>query len=334
VRLVRQRHVRNLMYQRVWRECEKTARFDLSNRWAIMLEGVTLDQLRMLATIADAGSFTAAAKRLSRAQSAVSHAIASLEGQLGIALFDRSTKTPRLSQAGQAILEDAKVVIARADRLKARARGLASGLEAEITLAVSVVMPRATLIQALSAFRNAFPAISVRLFVEEVGGAPQLVGDGTADLGIVGAPSLVASPTDGIERIAIGFVDIVAVCSPVHPLGTKLGVLGEADLLDHRQLVPTSRAVPRYANRLVQDVWEIADLGVRCEMLRAGLGWGTAPLHMVSEDLGAGRLVQLDITARPDEAMRVPIYAIHRTNHAPGPAGRWLVEYLGQALNE
>lgn len=278
------------------------------------------------------GSFTAAAKRVQRAQSAVSHAIASLEAQLGVALFDRSTKIPNLTPEGQAILEDARVVIARADKLKARARGLASGLEAELTLAASVVAPRAALIATLTDFRVAFPAVSLRLFVEEVGGAPQLVGDGTADLGIVGAPSLRATPTDGVERIAIGFVDIVAVCAPDHPLAQKAGVLLESDLLDHRQLVPTSRALPRYPNRLTQDVWEIADLGVRCEMMRAGLGWGTAPVHMVGDDIAAGRLVQLDITARPDEAMRVPLYAIHRIDYPLGPARRWLVERLREAL--
>jgi DNA-binding transcriptional LysR family regulator len=297
-----------------------------------MLETVTLDQLRMLAAIAETGSFTAAARKVQRAQSAVSHAIAMLEAHLGVALFDRSGRIPVLTPEGQAILEDARVVLVRAERLKARARSMASGEEAELTVGASVVMPRAILIDILARLREAFPALSVRLFVEEVGGAPQLVADGTADLGIVGAPSLRASPADGTERIAIGFVDIVAVAAPDHPLAGIKRTLREADLLDHRQLVPTSRAVPRYPNRMVQDVWEIADLSVRCDMLRAGLGWGTAPLHMVAADIATGALVQLDITARPDEAMRVPLYAIHKTDHAPGPAGRHLIELIRQAL--
>jgi DNA-binding transcriptional LysR family regulator len=298
----------------------------------MMLEGVTLDQLRMLAAIADAGSFTAAGKHVARAQSAVSHAMASLEAQLGVALFDRSTKTPTITAEGTAILEDARVVIARTDRLKARARGMASGLEAKITLAVSVVAPRAGLIDTLTAFSSAFPVISLRLFIEEVGGVAQLVSNGIADLGVVGAPSLRATPTDGIERVALGFVDIMAVCAPDYALARRVGALSEADLLDHRQLVPTSRALPLYPNRMVQDVWEVADLGVRCDMIKAGLGWGTAPVHMVGEDVAVGRLVQLDITARPDEAMRVPLFAIHRTDDTPGPALRWLIDTMGQAF--
>jgi DNA-binding transcriptional LysR family regulator len=293
-----------------------------------MLDGVSLDQLRMLIAIADTGSFTAAAKRLQRAQSAVSHAIAGLETQLGLKLFDRSTKVPRLTAAGHAVIEDARVVIARVDKLKARARGLASGLEADLTLATSVVIPREALIATMTAFRDAFPTVSLRLFVEEVGGAPQLIADGTADLGFVGTPSLRATPADGIERVAIGFVDIVTVCAPTHPLAQHIGLVAETELLDHRQLVPTSRASPRYPNRMVQDVWEVADLGVRHDMLKAGLGWGTIPIYRVSGDLAAGTLVQIEIAARPDDAMRVPLFAIHQLTHPLGPAQLWLIDTM------
>jgi DNA-binding transcriptional LysR family regulator len=297
-----------------------------------MLEGISLDQLRMLITIADVGSFTAAAKQLQRAQSAVSHGIANLEDQLGLALFDRSTKMPKLTAAGQAVFGDARVVIARVDKLKARARGFSSGIDAEVTLATSVVIPRDALIATLAAFRDAFPTVALRLFVEEVGGAPQLVYEGVADLGFIGVPSLIATPTDGFERISIGFVDIVAVCAAHHPLAQRIGLISESELLDHRQLVPTSRALPRYPNRMAQDVWEVADLGVRHDMLKAGLGWGTAPLYWVNEDIVAGRLVQIEIAARPDDAMRVPLFAIHRLNHAPGPARLWLIQKIGEEM--
>ncbi len=55
-----------------------------------MLDALTLDQMRIFVTVAEAGSFRAAATRLARAQSAISHAIANLEVQLGLSLFDRS----------------------------------------------------------------------------------------------------------------------------------------------------------------------------------------------------------------------------------------------------
>lgn len=293
-----------------------------------MLETVTLDQLRMLVAIAEAGSFTAAAKRVNRAQSAVSHAMAMLEAHLGVDLFDRSARTPCMTLAGKAVLEDARVVLARTDRLKARAEGMASGLEAELTIAASSVVPQAAVVSLLVNLRSAFPDLSIRLFVEEIGGASQLVGDGTAELGIVGGPSLQANPTNGIEKVAIGSVEIVAIAAPNHPLARLERRVSEADLLDHRQLVPTSRVVPRYPNRVVQDVWEIADLPTRYAMLLEGVGWGTAPKHMADADIKSGKLVRIDVASRPNEAMLVPLFAIHRSNAAPGPAGRWCIAEL------
>ena len=59
-----------------------------------MLDALTLDQLRVFAAVADAGSFRAAARQLSRVQSAVSHAIANMESELGVSLFDRQGRRP------------------------------------------------------------------------------------------------------------------------------------------------------------------------------------------------------------------------------------------------
>lgn len=297
-----------------------------------MLDSVTLDQLRVLVAVADAGSFTAAAKRVRRAQSAVSHAIAGLEDQLGLKLFDRSTKRPRLTPLGQAVLADARTVLTRVDRMKARAQGLSAGLEPEITFAMSVVAPQFPIIDLLREFRLEFPSVCLRLFVEEVGGASELVAKGDAHLGLVGKVSLQSPIFERIESTAVGFVDIVAVAEPGHPLAAHTGLLTEAKLQDHRQLVPTSRALPRYPNRLVNDVWEVADLALRHEMLRQGLGWGTLPAHLAEPDIAAGRLARLDISARPDEVMRVPLFVIHRTVDEPGPARRWLIERLASAF--
>ena len=86
-----------------------------------MLNRVTIDQLHMLAAVAECGSFSAAARKLNRVQSAVSQSIQSLEDALEVKLFDRSHKLPRLTDAGEAILIDARRVIGGVDALRARA---------------------------------------------------------------------------------------------------------------------------------------------------------------------------------------------------------------------
>ena len=66
-----------------------------------MIDPLTLDQLRVLVSVAESGSFSAAARRLGRVQSAVSQSIQTMEATLGLALFDRSTRTPALTEAGR-----------------------------------------------------------------------------------------------------------------------------------------------------------------------------------------------------------------------------------------
>ena len=99
-----------------------------------MLDGLSLDQLRAFVAAVDEGSFSAAARRLGRAQSMVSDLIARLEAQLGLTLFDRSGRLPRLTAAGQAVLGDARDVLGQLHYMQARASGMATGLEAELSV--------------------------------------------------------------------------------------------------------------------------------------------------------------------------------------------------------
>jgi len=99
----------------------------------------TLDQIAVFQAVVESGSFTGAARRLGRAPSVVSYAITNLENQLGVILFARAgTARPKLTAAGQAILADSRALTIAVDGLLAKARGLTSGLEAEVALVVDV----------------------------------------------------------------------------------------------------------------------------------------------------------------------------------------------------
>src|SRR4051812_6910382 len=108
-----------------------------------MLDRLTLDQLRTLVAVAETGSFSAAGRKLTRVRSAVSQAVQALEAALGIPLFDRSGKTPVLTEAGRVILDDARALIGGAERLRARAQSIADDVEPELTLAVDAMFPNA-----------------------------------------------------------------------------------------------------------------------------------------------------------------------------------------------
>jgi hypothetical protein len=108
-----------------------------------MLDGVSLDQLRTFITAVDEGSFSAAARKLNRVQSAVSGWVSGLEDQFGVVLFDRSGRFPKLTPEGVLLLADARSLVSGVDTMKARAKLMASGLETELSVVVDVFFPTA-----------------------------------------------------------------------------------------------------------------------------------------------------------------------------------------------
>ena len=291
----------------------------------------TLDQLQIFLTIVEAGSFAGAARKLGRATSVISYAIANLEAQLGLALFDRaSTKKPQLTDAGRAVLSDARSISLGLGDLLAKARGLISGLEAEVALVVDVMLPTAKLVEVLDAFQAAFPTVSLRLYVEALGAVTQLMLNRTATVGITG-PALF--DTDILERRRIGSIKLVPVASPSHPLSQYRGRTPMTAARKHVQLVLTDRSeLTRKQDFGVVAVrtWRLADLGSKHALLLAGVGWGSMPDAMVRGDIAAGRLVELDIDTWSTTIY--PLQVIHRTDAPPGPAASWLIARFEEAL--
>ena len=149
-----------------------TLSISISDRSGLgMLDGVSLDQLRSFLAAVDEGSFSAAARKLRRAQSAVSELVSTLEDQIGVTLFDRSGRYPKLTPEGAVLLADARGIVAGVDFMKARAKGIAAGLEPELSVVVDVFLPLAAITEAAKEFREHFPGVPLRLFVEALGGA-------------------------------------------------------------------------------------------------------------------------------------------------------------------
>ena len=114
-----------------------------------MIGSLTLDQLRVLVAIADEGSFSAAGRKLDRAQSAISQAVATLEGIQGVLLFDRSGHRPVVTKAGRSLISQARVVLAGAARFEDMAAGMREGVEPELAVAIDPLAPTAPFIDSL-----------------------------------------------------------------------------------------------------------------------------------------------------------------------------------------
>ena len=286
----------------------------------------TFDQLRIFLTIVDTGGFAAAGRKLNRAVSVISYGIANLETQLGLTLFDREgTKKPQLTVAGRALLAEVRSISHGIDGLRAKVKGLLDGLEAEVNLAVDVMLPAERLGKVLRAFAKEFPTVQLRLHAEALGAITAMVLDRQAVIGLSGP---LFAGVEGIESMAAGSVPMVPVAAPDHPLGRMEAILPGAGR-DYTQLVLTDRS--RFTEGQDFSVsspktWRLADLGAKHALLREGIGWGNMPLPMIQPDLVAGTLVRL---AMPDHSGGTYRFAgIWRRDTPPGPAASWLLEQL------
>ncbi|MBZ5763280.1 LysR family transcriptional regulator [Rhizobium sp. VS19-DR104.2] len=295
-----------------------------------MLDGLSLDQLRTFVAAADEGSFSAAGRRLRRTQSAVSETIANLEAQLAVMLFDRTGRYPRLTAQGNALLVDARSVVSAVDGMKARAKGIAGGLEPELSAVIDVFFPISVIADVSHEFRREFPATPLRLYVEALGGAVQPLIDGRASFGLV-----VSLPTlpSGLVGEGLASVEFVMVAASTHPLAAYEGLIPRQDLARHVQLVLADRtdlSAGRECGVMSPLIWRLADLFAKHAFLISGLGWGGMPLHAVRKHIEEGRLVQLSIQDIPPGGLKLPMSAVYRVDAPPGPAGRWMIDRLKQ----
>ena len=296
-----------------------------------MLDRLTLDQLRALIAVAETGSFSAAARKLGRVQSAISQSVQSLEDTLGVELFDRDAKTPKLNETGRVLLQDAYGLVHGAEALRARAESIADNIEPELTLAVDSMFPNVVLMETLREFGKEFPNVSVTLFTEGLGAAEQRLRDGVARLGIY-SPLSTAQSND-LEWEPMTAIRMVPVVAAGHALAKEKAPLERHTLEQYVQLVLTDRTPLSQNLRggiVSLHIWRFADLNTRLEFLLAGFGWCNMPRHMIDEYIRAGRLKELELKDRAN--LELPLHVVYDRGRPPGKAGRWFIGDLRKRL--
>lgn len=297
-----------------------------------MLDALTLDQLRVLVAVADTGSFSAAARRLRRVQSAVSQSVAALENTLRLQLFDRSGRVPRPTEAGLALIEDARRVIEGAEALRARADAFVGGLEPSLTIAVDHFLPRGPGSRVLRELGARFPDLSLTIMNEGASVVERHLREGTADIAIF---PFEMSRADDLDAEFLVDIEMVPVAAAAHPLaGAGHRVLTRAELAPHVQLVLTDRGGSGTWTRgiLGRRLWRFAELNTRLAFLQAGFGWCFMPTHLVRPLLSSGDLRRLRIAG--GDPFRIQLHSVRLRGRAPGIAARWATERLREALAE
>lgn len=286
-----------------------------------------LQQIRLFVRVAEQRSFSAVAREQRKAQSAVSNAIALLEADLGVTLFERSSgRQPRLTAAGSALLEEAREVLRQCERLSGRAKALMRGQEASLRVAQDEAMPFQPVLDSLEALAERFPSVEVQLASAAQGEVARKLVERRADLGLLFHHEHMP---ESLERRALGSVEMVTVCAVGHPLA-RLDRVGSQQLAQHRQLLlsPQLSGYPG-GEQISPQVWRADSFYVMAELLMRGLGWAWLPRHVVQYPAYQNQMVELDSEWTPPALV---VELVWRRDEPLGPAAHWLAERFAEHL--
>ena len=175
-----------------------------------------------------------------------------------------------------------------------------------------------------------FPTVRLRLNIEGLGAVAACVLNGEAHLGIAGP---IVDEHAELERQVIGQIELIPVAAPDHPLALNDVKPGESR--EHLQLVLADRSTlteGREFGVLSPQSWRLGDLSAKHDLIKQGVGWGNMPTHLITNDLKAGRLIELDLPEKPGAGYALS--ASWRRDSKPGPAMSWLIDTMRQHLGE
>lgn len=285
-----------------------------------------LDQLQAFVTASDEGSFSAAARSLGKAQSAVSTAIINLEIDTGVELFDRSGRSPVLTESGKALLKYARSVLRGTDEFEAKATSISGGQEAKLGIAIEQGIFVHSLMNLFSDLGQRFPLLEVELFDPGPNEVAELLKSGHADIGIMIEQE---SYPKGFHFRGIGHSQQIPVCVYDHPLA-KVEQVSYSDLRQYRQIITHSLQAEKNENikeHKSPNVWIVESPYLALDLVVSGLGWSVLPWTVVSEKLADGELVRLHYAFQQSKILQ-GADLVWTEQRALGPGGQWLMSDL------
>ena len=292
-----------------------------------------LRHLRLVAAVAEAGGQTRAARRLNLTQSALSHQLREIEGRIGAPLFVRASRRMVLTPAGERVLASAQRVLHEVDSLE---RDLTSGEFAGgagvVRLATECYTAYHWLPAVLTAFREEWPRVEVRIVPEVTADPVAALLDGALDLAIV------AGRADARRLGGTPLFDdeLVVVTHPEHPWATKEFVAPEDFTGEHLILYTVShtessvlKEVIRPASAEPRRLTRVQLTEAIVELVKANLGVSVLARWAVAPQLRDGLLAAIPLTVR---GFRRRWWAVTRPNDAVPPYQRALVDLLARHL--
>ncbi|ASA55207.1 LysR family transcriptional regulator [Vibrio gazogenes] len=239
----------------------------------------TLDQLLAFVTAAELGSFSAAARKLQKAQSRISSAISNLELDLGFELFDRRSKYPALTSLGEEILPEAQAVLNQCLRLESRALTAARQEPISLRIAIDEALPLETIHTIFPQFGDSFPNTHLVITNGSQDDIAVAIANHNADIGLMISNDELPAK---LQLHSLGYFKQVLIVGKQHPLASK-DTLSLAQLQQYRQFVLCNRSGENREHALSPDHWDIDSYYLICELVTQNQGWAIVPEHIASD---------------------------------------------------
>ena len=290
-------------------------------------EVLTPDALGLLQAVAHTGSFAAAARELGLVPSAVTYRVRQIEDALDVLLFDRSSRQAKLTAAGAELLRSGEHLLQEIDAVAHRVKRVATGWEAQLTIAVDTVISCSTVMELAAAFYALSPTTRLRLRDETLSGTLDALLSGQADLAI-GVP-VDPGNTPDVHSRPLGDLAFAYVVAPHHPLAAAKEPLKDDLLRRHRQIA-VADSTPRGSGitrglLTGQDVLTVPTMSAKLDAQLRGMGGGFLPEPMARPYLETGRLV-----AKRVERSNRSVHLMYSWRLPSGGPGRGLQWWLGQ----
>lgn len=297
----------------------------------ISYEALTPDTLSMLQIISETGSFAAAARRLDLVPSTLTYRVRQLEEALDVLLFDRSSRQAIPTDAGRELLREGLRLLEDMDAIASRIKRIATGWEAQLTIAVDTIIAPSAIMELCQAFLETNPPTRIRIRDEALSGTIQTLESGLADLAI-GIPDQAQILGKDIHHHPIGTVGFVFVVAPHHPLA-KLDEPLSPDTIARHRIITVADSIPRGAGVTIglshgQDVLTLPTMAAKLDAQMRGLGCGFVPEPMARPFLESGRLIAKRVE-QPDRKTHAR-YAWRQRKTKPGRALTWWLEQLAK----
>jgi len=288
---------------------------------------ISLEQWRALMSVVDAGGYAQAALALNKSQSAVTYAVQKLESVLGVKAFEIQGRKAVLTRTGELLYRRARLLVEQANDIERAAKRMSAGWEAEIRVAVEVIFPTWLVLSCLDRFGAESPHTRIELIESVLGGTPEALLQGRADIAIT---PQIPPGFSGDPLLSVRFVQVAHPEHPLHKLGRALT---PRDLRAYRHLVIRDSGAKRDSRVVSLDAdqrWTVSELATSVKAARMGFGFAWFPEEQIREELANGSLKPLPL--RDGSERFVQIYLVIAEPDDAGPGTLRLAQLLREAV--